>query len=323
MLINDTESNNFLWVEKYRPSTIDDCILPDTLKDTFKEFVASGSLPNLILAGGPGVGKTTIAKAICNELNMEYMLINGSEDSGIDVLRTKIRNYASTASFEVGDTNQFNKVVILDEADYLNPNSTQPALRGFIEEFSGNCRFILTCNFKSRIIEPLHSRCSLVEFKIGKNAKAKLGQQFWKRVRNILEHEKVESNDKVTQQVVMKYFPDWRRVLNELQRYSSGGVIDEGLLTNVGEVNLQKLITALKNNNFTVIRHWVADNIDNDPSTIFRTIYNGLYEHAETNSIPQAVVTLAEYQYKSAFVADQEINMVACLTSLMCDCEWK
>ena len=315
--------DNFLWVEKYRPKLVDDCILTESLKSTFKEFVSSGSLPNLILAGGPGIGKTTVAKAICNELKTDYMLINGSEDSGIDVLRTRIRNYASTASFEVNTTDEFNKVIILDEADYLNPQSTQPALRGFIEEFSGNCRFILTCNFKSRIIEPLHSRCSLVEFKINKTDKAKLGQQFWKRVRHILEQENIDSNDKVTQQVVMRYFPDWRRVLNELQRYSSGGVIDEGLLTNAGEVNLQKLINALRNNNFTVIRHWVTDNIDNDPSTIFRTIYNGLYEHAESHSIPQAVVTLAEYQYKSAFVADQEINMVACLTSLMCDCEWK
>ena len=323
MLINDTESNNFLWVEKYRPSTIDDCILPDTLKDTFKEFVASGSLPNLILAGGPGVGKTTLAKALCNELGSDYILINGSEDSGIDVLRTKIRNYASTVSFDQGISKEFGKVIILDEADYLNPQSTQPALRGFIEEFSGNCRFILTCNFKSRIIEPLHSRCSLVEFKIGKNAKAKLGQQFWKRVRNILEHEKVESNDKVTQQVVMKYFPDWRRVLNELQRYSAGGEIDEGLLTSVGEVNIKKMTDALRDKNFTALRHWVTDNLDNDPTTIFRTIYNGLYEYAEPNTIPQAIIHIADYQYKSAFVADQEINMVACLTALMCDCEWK
>ena len=315
--------DNFLWVEKYRPTDIDNCILPDALKETFKEFVDSGSLPNLILAGGPGIGKTTVAKAICNEMKMDYILINGSEDSGIDVLRTKIRNYASTVSFEQGSTNQFNKVIILDEADYLNPQSTQPALRGFIEEFSGNCRFILTCNFKNRIIEPLHSRCSLVEFKISKNDKAKLGQQFWKRVRNILELENIESNDKVTQQVVMKYFPDWRRVLNELQRYSTGGAIDEGLLTNIGEVNLKKLTTALKTNNFTNLRHWVTDNLDNDPSTIFRTIYNGLYEHAESNTIPQAIIHIAEYQYKSAFVADQEINMVACLTALMCDCEWK
>lgn len=315
--------DSFLWVEKYRPNDIDSCILPDALKATFKEFVDTGSLPNLLLAGGPGVGKTTLAKALCNEIGSDYMLINGSEDSGIDVLRTKIRNYASTVSFDQGSSKEFGKVIILDEADYLNPQSTQPALRGFIEEFSANCRFILTCNFKNRIIEPLHSRCSLVEFKINKSDKAKLANQFWKRVKNILEVEKIDSNDKVTQQVVMKYFPDWRRVLNELQRYSAGGVIDEGLLTSVGEVNIKKLTDALRDKNFTTLRHWVTDNLDNDPSTIFRTIYNGLYEHAESNTIPQAIIHIADYQYKSAFVADQEINMVACLTALMCDCEWK
>ena len=315
--------DSFLWVEKYRPNDIDSCILPDALKATFKEFVDTGSLPNLLLAGGPGVGKTTLAKALCNEIGSDYMLINGSEDSGIDVLRTKIRNYASTVSFDQGSSKEFGKVIILDEADYLNPQSTQPALRGFIEEFSANCRFILTCNFKNRIIEPLHSRCSLVEFKINKSDKAKLANQFWKRVKNILEVEKIESNDKVTRQVVMKYFPDWRRVLNELQRYSAGGVIDEGLLTSVGEINIKKLTDALRDKNFTTLRHWVTDNLDNDPSTIFRTIYNGLYEHAESNTIPQAIIHIADYQYKSAFVADQEINMVACLTALMCDCEWK
>ena len=315
--------DSFLWVEKYRPNDIDSCILPDTLKATFKEFVDTGSLPNLLLAGGPGVGKTTLAKALCNEIGSDYMLINGSEDSGIDVLRTKIRNYASTVSFDQGSSKEFGKVIILDEADYLNPQSTQPALRGFIEEFSSNCRFILTCNFKNRIIEPLHSRCSLVEFKINKSDKAKLANQFWKRVKNILEVEKIESNDKVTQQVVMKHFPDWRRVLNELQRYSAGGVIDEGLLTSVGEINIKKLTDALRDKNFTTLRHWVTDNLDNDPSTIFRTIYNGLYEHAESNTIPQAIIHIADYQYKSAFVADQEINMEACLTALMCDCEWK
>jgi len=315
--------DSFLWVEKYRPNDIDSCILPDALKATFKEFVDTGSLPNLLLAGGPGVGKTTLAKALCNEIGSDYMLINGSEDSGIDVLRTKIRNYASTVSFDQGNSKEFGKVIILDEADYLNPQSTQPALRGFIEEFSANCRFILTCNFKNRIIEPLPSRCSLVEFKINKSDKAKLANQFWKRVKNILEVEKIESNDKVTQQVVMKHFPDWRRVLNELQRYSAGGVIDEGLLTSVGEINIKKLTDALRDKNFTTLRHWVTDNLDNDPSTIFRTIYNGLYEHAESNTIPQAIIHIADYQYKSAFVADQEINMVACLTALMCDCEWK
>ena len=308
----------FLWVEKYRPKTIEECVLPAELKDNFNQVLKQGELQNMLLTGTAGTGKTTAAKALCHELDLDYLLINGSEESGIDTLRNKIKHFASTVSLQGGY-----KVVILDEADYLNPQSTQPALRGFIEEFSANCRFILTCNFKNRIIEPLHSRCSLVEFKINKSDKAKLANQFWKRVKNILEVEKIESNDKVTRQVVMKYFPDWRRVLNELQRYSAGGVIDEGLLTSVGEINIKKLTDALRDKNFTTLRHWVTDNLDNDPSTIFRTIYNGLYEHAESNTIPQAIIHIADYQYKSAFVADQEINMVACLTALMCDCEWK
>ena len=315
--------DNFLWVEKYRPNDIDNCILPDALKATFKEFVDTGSLPNLLLAGGPGVGKTTLAKALCNELGSDYILINGSEDIGIDVLRTKIRNYASTVSFDQGSSKEFGKVIILDEADYLNPQSTQPALRGFIEEFSANCRFILTCNFKNRIIEPLHSRCSLVEFKIGNKDKPKLAGGFYKRVVAILDQENIKYKPQVVQQMVAKHFPDWRRVLNELQRYSAGGEIDEGLLTSVGEVNIKKMTDALRDKNFTALRHWVTDNLDNDPATIFRTIYNGLYEHAESNTIPQAIIHIAEYQYKSAFVADQEINMVACLTALMCDCSWK
>jgi DNA polymerase III delta prime subunit len=285
--------------------------------------VETGSLPNLLLAGGPGVGKTTLARALCNEMKMDYILINGSEDSGIDVLRNKIRNYASTVSFDTGNSNEFGKVIILDEADYLNPQSTQPALRGFIEEFSGNCRFILTCNFKNRIIEPLHSRCSIVEFKIKKSDKPKLAASFYKRVVSILGKENIKYKDKVVQQMVMKHFPDWRRVLNELQRYSVGGEIDEGLLTDVGEVNVNKLVKAMKDKNFTDLRGWVAQNLDNDPNTLYRNIYDGLYEHAEASSIPQAVVTIADYSYKSAFVADQEINLVACLTELMMECDWK
>lgn len=315
--------DNFLWVEKYRPNDIDNCILTEDLKATFKEFVETGSLPNLLLAGGPGVGKTTLARALCNEMKMDYILINGSEDSGIDVLRNKIRNYASTVSFDTGNSNEFGKVIILDEADYLNPQSTQPALRGFIEEFSGNCRFILTCNFKNRIIEPLHSRCSIVEFKIKKSDKPKLAVSFYKRVVSILGKENIKYKDKVVQQMVMKHFPDWRRVLNELQRYSVGGEIDEGLLTDVGEVNVNKLVKAMKDKNFTDLRGWVAQNLDNDPNTLYRNIYDGLYEHAEASSIPQAVVTIADYSYKSAFVADQEINLVACLTELMMECDWK
>jgi len=315
--------DNFLWVEKYRPSDIDNCILTDELKSTFKEFVDTGSLPNLLLSGGPGVGKTTLARALCNEMKMDYILINGSEDSGIDVLRNKIRNYASTVSFDTGNSKEFGKVIILDEADYLNPQSTQPALRGFIEEFSGNCRFILTCNFKNRIIEPLHSRCSLVEFKIKKSDKPKLAGTFFNRVKTILDKENISYKEKVVVELVMKHFPDWRRVLNELQRYSVGGEIDEGLLTDVGEVNINKLTSAIKDKNFTEIRGWATQNLDNDPNTLYRKIYDGLYEHAEPSSIPQAVVTIADYSYKSAFVADQEINLVACLTELMMECDWK
>jgi DNA polymerase III delta prime subunit len=315
--------DNFLWVEKYRPKTIQECILPDNIKETFQEFIDTGSLPNLILAGGPGVGKTTVARALCEEMKMDYIIINGSEDNGIDVLRNKMRNYASTVSFDEGNSKEFGKVIILDEADYLHPQYMQPALRGFIEEFSANCRFIMTCNFKNRIIEPLHSRCSTVEFKIGKKDKKPLAGQFWKRVKTILDTEGVKSTDKVTQQVVVKYFPDWRRVLNELQRYSVGGVIDEGMLSNVGEANINNLVSALREKNFTEIRGWVAQNLDNDPTTLYRKIYDGLYTNMESGSIAQAVITIADYSYKSAFVADQEINLVACLTELMVDCEWK
>ena len=256
-------------------------------------------------------------------MKMDYIVINGSEDNGIDVLRTKMRNYASTVSFDEGNSKEFGKVIILDEADYLHPQYMQPALRGFIEEFSANCRFIMTCNFKNRIIEPLHSRCSTVEFKIGKKDKKPLAGQFWKRVKTILDTEGVKSTDKVTQQVVVKYFPDWRRVLNELQRYSVGGVIDEGMLSNVGEANINNLVSALREKNFTEIRGWVAQNLDNDPTTLYRKIYDGLYTNMESGSIAQAVITIADYSYKSAFVADQEINLVACLTELMVDCEWK
>ena len=311
-------SEQYLWVEKYRPKTIDECILTDELKNTFKEFVNNKDVPNLLLTGGPGVGKTTVAKALCSELGLDHILINGSEDGNIDTLRTKIRHYASTVSFS-----SQGKVVILDEADYLNPQSTQPALRGFIEEFANNCRFILTCNFKNRIIEPLHSRCSVIEFKIPNKEKPELAKNFYKRTTNILQQEGVDFSSKVVQQLLMRYFPDWRRVLNELQRYSVSGVIDEGILVNVGEVSIKKLASILKERKFGDMRKWVVDNLDNDPTTIFRKIYDGLYEHMEPNSIPQAVVTIADYQYKSAFVADQEVNLVACLTEMMVECEWK
>ena len=317
-MIDENRKSNFLWVEKYRPQTIEDCILPTELKNTFNEFVENKELPNLILSGGAGIGKTTVAKALCQEMGLDHILINGSEDGNIDTLRTKIRHYASTVSFS-----SQGKVVILDEADYLNPQSTQPALRGFIEEFAGNCRFILTCNFRNRIITPLQSRCSVIEFKINKDQENKIMARFMDRTRSILDEENIEYNPKIVSQLIMKYFPDWRRVLNELQRYSAGGVIDEGLLVNVNDIKMSDLSKLLKERKFTDMRKWVVDNVDNDPTVIFRAIYDGLYEHINPSSIPQAVVTIADYQYKSAFVADQEINLVACLTELMVECDWK
>ena len=307
----------FLWVEKYRPQKITDCILPESIKNTFIEFVGQKEIPNLLLSGGSGVGKTTVARALCEELHADYILINGSEESGIDVLRNKIKQFASTVSLQSGS-----KVVILDEADYLNPQSTQPALRGFIEEFHRNCRFIFTCNFKNRIIEPLHSRCSVIEFKINGN-KIMLAEQFMERVEHILKEEKIGFDEPVVAELIMKHFPDWRRVLNELQRYSVSGTIDSGILVNIAEVNLTELMKHLKNKEFTKVRKWVVDNIDNDPVKVFRKVYEKLYEFMNSSSIPEAVIVLGEYQYKSAFVADQEINLLACLTEIMHKCKFK
>ena len=307
----------FLWVEKYRPQKITDCILPGSIKNTFLEFVGQGEIPNLLLAGGSGVGKTTVARAVCEELHSDYLLINGSEESGIDVLRNKIKQFATTVSLQSN-----RKVVILDEADYLNPQSTQPALRGFIEEFHRNCRFIFTCNFKNRIIEPLHSRCSVIEFKINGN-KNQLANEFMGRVESILKAEKIGFDDKVIAELIMKHFPDWRRVLNELQRYSVSGTIDSGILVNIAEVNMKELMMHLKNKEFSKVRKWVVDNIDNDPVKVFRKIYEKMYEYMKPESIPNAVIILGEYQYKSAFVADQEINLLACLTEIMSQCQFK
>ena len=308
---------HLLWVEKYRPQKVEDCILPDAIKSTFMDYVARKEIPNLLLSGTAGVGKTTIAKALCQEVGCDWLLINGSDESGIDVLRTKIKNYASSVSLMGG-----RKVVIIDEADYLNPNSTQPALRGAIEEFSSNCSFIFTCNFKNRIIDPIHSRCSVIDFKINGN-KAKMAASFMKRVEWILDQEKVTYDKDVVAAVIMKHFPDNRRVLNELQRYSVSGSIDKGILSNIADVELGSLITALKSKDFASTRKWVTSNLDNDPVKIYRKLYDGLYELLKPNSVPQLVLILAKYQYQAAFVADHEINMVACLTEIMVDCEFK
>lgn len=310
-------SEHYVWVEKYRPQTIDDCILPDALKNTFKEFVKQGNIPNLLLSGTAGVGKTTVARALCNEMGCDYIIINGSDESGIDVLRNKIKNYASSMSLSGG-----RKVVILDEADYLNPNSTQPALRGAIEEFASNCSFIFTCNFKNRIIDPIHSRCTVIDFKAN-GSKAKMATQFFHRVCNILDTEKVAYDKEVVAAVITKHFPDNRRILNELQRYAAGGVIDKGILASVSDVRMGELITALKTKNFADARKWVTNNLDNDPSRIFRGMYDGLYEQLQGNSVPQLVLILAKYQYQAAFVADHEINLIACLTEIMVECEFK
>jgi DNA polymerase III delta prime subunit len=309
-------NEHFIWVEKYRPRKINDCILPESQKEYFRQMVAKGEIQNMLLCGTAGTGKTTIARALCEELQTDYMIINGSEESGIDVLRTKIKQFASTVSF-TGNT----KVVILDEADYLNPNSTQPALRGFIEEFASNCRFILTCNFKNRIIPPLHSRCAVIEFKIPNAEKQKIASQFFNRVVNILVNENIEFDKKVIAKVVEKHFPDFRRSLNELQRYSQSGCIDEGILVSVSEANMKDLVSAIKDKDWKKMRGWVVNNLDNDPVSLFRKIYDTLIPM--TNQVPQLVLTIADYQYKSAFVADQEINLVACLTEIMASVELK
>ena len=309
-------SEQFLWVEKYRPKKISDCILPAELKNYFISIAKKGEMQNLLLSGSAGTGKTTVARALCEELGSDYILINGSEESGIDVLRTKIKQFASTVSF-TGNT----KVVILDEADYLNPNSTQPALRGFIEEFANNCRFIFTCNYKNRIIQPLHSRCAVVDFKIAKEEKQKIAVQFFNRIISILEQEKIEYNKKVVAKVVEKYFPDFRRSLNELQKYSQTGSIDEGALLIDINASMIELVTAMKSKDWKSMRSWVVNNLDNDPVTLFRRIYDTFLPL--TSQVPQLVLTIADYQYKSAFVSDQEINLVACLTEIMASVEIK
>lgn len=305
-----------LWVEKYRPHTVEECILPTSIKSVFQSYIDRKEIPNLILSGSAGVGKTTIAKALCEEVGCDYMMINGSDESGIDTFRFKIKNYAGTVSFE-----GTKKVIIIDEADYLNPNSTQPAMRSAMEEFAHNCTFIMTCNYKNRIIEPLHSRCAVVDFKINSADKAKMALGFMKRCREILDLEAVEYEPKVLAELITKYFPDYRRVINELQRYSMLGKIDIGVLAHVGDKCIKELVDALRDKNFSGMRKWAAENTD-DAVVIFRKIYDNMYDILNKNTIPSAVIILAKYQYQAAFVADQELNMVACLTELMSDCEF-
>jgi DNA polymerase III delta prime subunit len=308
---------HLLWTEAYRPKTIADCILPERLKKPFQEYVNQKNIPNLLLAGGAGVGKTTVAKAMCEEIGCDYMVINGSDESGIDTFRNKIKTYASSMSLSGG-----RKVIIIDEADYLNPNSTQPALRNAIEEFASNCSFIFTCNFKNRIIDPLHSRCAVIDFGLKNDEKSEMAGQFFKRVSGILQSEKVEFEPKVIAELVKKHFPDFRRVINELQRFSKFGKIDTGVLAQIGDVSISEIVKHLKEKDFGAIRKWVATT-DVDATTLYRKIYDNLYDVLKPQSIPQAVVILADYQYKQAFVADQEINTVACLTELMVSVEFK
>ena len=309
---------DFLWVEKYRPKNINDCVLPNETKKIFLDFVNNKEIPNLLLCGTAGVGKTTVAKALCNELDADFVLINGSEERNIETLRVKIKQFASTVSLSGRP-----KIVILDEADYLNPQSTQPALRGFIEEFSKNCRFIFTCNYKNRIIPPLHSRCSVVDFTIESSQKPQIASQIFQRTLQILTEENIDYNEKVVVELINKFFPDFRRVLNELQEYSSSGTIDSGVLSNLDDESLNEVIGFIKNKEFSKMRKWVALNIHNDPQAIYRKIYDSLFTKMENNSIPQAIIILSDYTYKSAFVADQEVNMVACMTELMMECKIK
>ena len=309
--------NNTLWVAKYSPETIDDCVLPVLTKNVFLSIVDNDEIPNLLLTGSPGSGKTTVAKALCNQLGIDWLMINGSDEGRmIDTLRTTVVNYASTVSLSGGK-----KVIIIDEADYMNKDSVQPALRGVIEEFSKNCRFIFTCNFKNRIIPALHSRCSVVDFAIGKNDKPTIAMEMLTNIKKMLDAEAVKYEEKVLADLVLKYFPDFRRVINELQKYSLNGIIDSGILKQSSDENFTELFVALKGKDFSGMRKWVAQNIDNDHVRLFRQIYDNLNGKFQKKSIPPAILIIADYSYKSAFVADQEVNMVACLTEIMMECE--
>ena len=313
-------TSEFLYVEKYRPQVIEDCILPDDTKKTFKEFVEKGEIPNLLLAGPPGIGKTTIAKALCNELGADYYVINGSDEGRfLDTVRNQAKNFASTVSL-TGSSKH--KVIIIDEADNTG-NDVQLLLRANIEAFYNNCRFIFTCNYKNKIIEPLHSRCAVIDFTIKGKQKQQLAGSFFKRVLQILDQEKIEYDEKVVAELVTKHFPDFRRVLNECQRYSTGGKIDSGILASFSDISVNELIKNLKEKNFTEVRKWVVSNLDNDATSLLRRVYDACYDCLSPQSIPAAVLVIAKYQYQCAFVADQEINLLAALTEIMCECEFK